>query len=529
MAAQALQRIGYNQVETWVKEHSTLQASTNIAHIELLSKHATIPTKGSAGSVGYDVRNPGPDITLLPQETKVIQLDLALTPPPGHYTRIAPRSGLTVKNRITVMAGVIDPDYTGNIGVVLHNFGSHPQSIKQNQKIAQLLFESITCPRMKSVPKLKTTRRANKGYGSTDIEPSIHSAITNAHTTITSDLNLNFELPYTINLSSDPFEYTTTRSLKTNSQHPTLGLHLTTCSHYHKPKLQACQPGTPAAHLSNWRSELQNAYVLSINNTPVTSINDIKDLIHTYKRDKHAQLNVKFGTSRTHSIHPQLGVPQIYHDQLDVIGKHLWNLSQQKHHRKWTPIDLQQVTLNNNTKKILPRHVIRKLQHVIKSSKTPKKPKKLTRRYLQQQEDWLDWWKSEHKQLEQYQEQNTFSKPQPYPKGANLLNLLWTYLIKDDGRKKARCVCNGSPKMGGTVTLGETYATSLDQTAARIFWAVSALKNMTVIGADASNAFAEAPPPIAPLFVTIDKTYREWWKAKGRPPIPADCLLKVLV
>ena len=53
--------------------------------------------------------------------------------------------------------------------------------------------------------------------------------------------------------------------------------------------------------------------------------------------------------------------------------------------------------------------------------------------------------------------------------------------------------------MGGTVTLGETYAASLDQTAARIFWAATALKNMIVIGADASNAFAEAPPPIAPL------------------------------
>jgi hypothetical protein len=99
-------------------------------------------------------------------------------------------------------------------------------------------------------------------------------------------------------------------------------------------------------------------------------------------------------------------------------------------------------------------------------------------------------------------------------------------LIKDDGRKKARCVCNGSPKMG-TVTLGETYAASLDQTAARIFWAAAALKNMVVIGADASNAFAEAPPPVAPLYVTIDKLFREWWTKKGRPPIPKDYVLRV--
>ena len=158
---------------------------------------------------------------------------------------------------------------------------------------------------------------------------------------------------------------------------------------------------------------------------------------------------------------------------------------------------------------------------------TAKKPKKLTRRYLQKQIDWLDWFKSEHKQLNQYEEQSTFGKPEPYPIGANLLNLLWTYLVKDDGTKKARCVCNGSPKMSGTVTLGETYAASLDQTAARIFWASAAIRNFVVIGADASNAFAEAPPPQAPLYVTIDKPYREWWKSKNRPPIPEGYVLRV--
>ena len=217
----------------------------------------------------------------------------------------------------------------------------------------------------------------------------------------------------------------------------------------------------------------------------------------------------------------------MYHDQLDVIGKHLWDLCHHKKLKKWTPVELQHVTITDTIKKILPRHVIRKLKTIIKTSKPIKKPKKLTRRYLQQQQDWLDWFKSEHKQLEQYEQQNTFGPPQPYPKGANLLNLLWTYLIKDDGRKKARCVCNGSARMHGTVTLGETYAASLDQTGSRIFWAVTALTNMIVIGADVSNAFAEAPPPIAPLYVTIDKPFREWWASKGRPKIPDDYVMRV--
>ena len=527
LAAQALQRLGYHQVESWIKDLPALQKDNNQVDIELITTTAKLPKRGTSGSIGYDVSNPGQAFTLSPGQTKVVPLDLAITPPAGSYTRIAPRSGMTVKQNITVMAGVIDPDFTGNIGAVLHNFGQKSQTIKSGQKIAQLIFENISCPKVQQVRKLKSTRRANKGFGSTDTMNASIKVVEASHTTVSNDLNLQLDLPYTINLSSNPFDYTTTRTINTNTKHPTLGLQLQTCAQYNKPKLQSCQPSTPAARLHNWRSELQNSYILKINNTTIKTMQDIISTISKAKQQSNEPITITFGTNDSPGIHPQLGVPQIYHDQLDVIGKHLWNICHENKYRKWTPVQLQEVEISNSIKQLLPRHVIRKLTCIIKSSKTVKKPKKLTRRYLQQQVDWMDWFKSEHKQLDQYEQQQTFGPPQPYPKGANLLNLLWTYLIKDDGRKKARCVCNGSPKMGGTVTLGETYAASLDQTAARIFWAVSALKNMTVIGADASNAFAEAPPPVAPLFVTIDKPFREWWKSKGRPPIPPDYVLKV--
>ena len=66
--------------------------------------------------------------------------------------------------------------------------------------------------------------------------------------------------------------------------------------------------------------------------------------------------------------------------------------------------------------------------------------------------------------------------------------------------------------MKGTITLGNTYAASLEQSGSRLFWALAALTNCKVYGADATNAFAEAPPPIAPLFVEIDDSYRKWYK-----------------
>lgn len=55
-----------------------------------------------------------------------------------------------------------------------------------------------------------------------------------------------------------------------------------------------------------------------------------------------------------------------------------------------------------------------------------------------------------------------FGDPCPAPVDCNVMNLLWTCIIKGDGTKKARYACNGSPSQKGAVTLGKTYASALD-------------------------------------------------------------------
>ena len=132
----------------------------------------------------------------------------------------------------------------------------------------------------------------------------------------------------------------------------------------------------------------------------------------------------------------------------------------------------------------------------------------------------MDWQLSEYKQLNQYHAQGMFGAPMQRPPRSNVLPLIWTYLIKTDGTKKARCVCNGSPSRRGSVTLAHTYAAALDQAGARTFWAINALHNHKAYGADATNAFAEAPPPKAPIYVTIDASFKAWWETiLKRPPI----------
>jgi hypothetical protein len=71
-------------------------------------------------------------------------------------------------------------------------------------------------------------------------------------------------------------------------------------------------------------------------------------------------------------------------------------------------------------------------------------------------------------------------------------------------------VCNGHPRQKGTVTIGHTYANSLDAASECLFWAIVAKEGLMAVRADVSNAFAEAPPPKAPLYLYIDEAYREW-------------------
>jgi hypothetical protein len=113
-----------------------------------------------------------------------------------------------------------------------------------------------------------------------------------------------------------------------------------------------------------------------------------------------------------------------------------------------------------------------------------------------------------------------FSEPMEAPQNANIHHMLWRYLVKMCGTRKARMVCDGSPRQG-TITLGHTFANSLDAPSERLFWAVVAKMGLTAYGADCSNAFAEAPPPKHPLYMRIDEAYHDWWvNHLGKPPIP---------
>ena len=101
---------------------------------------ACMPTRATSNSVGLDLYSP--TNVLIPAHDKVlVDLGIALQIPMGYYGWIASRSGLAIHHHIHVGAGVVDPDYTGSIHVLLMNFSSQDHVIEKNHRIAQMILE----------------------------------------------------------------------------------------------------------------------------------------------------------------------------------------------------------------------------------------------------------------------------------------------------------------------------------------------------------------------------------------------------
>lgn len=99
----------------------------------------------------------------------LIKTGVRMSLPFGQYGRIAPRSGLAYKNGIDVLAGVIDADYRGDVGVILLNTGDSDFIIKDGDRIAQIIIEKIDMCELIVVEDLGITDRGEGGFGSTGV------------------------------------------------------------------------------------------------------------------------------------------------------------------------------------------------------------------------------------------------------------------------------------------------------------------------------------------------------------------------
>ncbi len=153
----------------------------NTLQIKKLNPQAKLPKRGTPSSAGYDLYSTE-TYTLQPLERKLFKTGLSFAIPHGLYGRIAPRSGLAFKAGIDVMAGVIDEDYRGELGIVLINLSNTPKELVIGTEIAQIIFEFYNVVELKEVNDLTETVRGTGGFGSTTdnkVEPpkSTHNLV----------------------------------------------------------------------------------------------------------------------------------------------------------------------------------------------------------------------------------------------------------------------------------------------------------------------------------------------------------------
>jgi len=135
------------------------------------SKHA-LPHYETLASAGMDLRaNISVPITLKSLERTIIKTGLFIALPVGFEAQVRPRSGLAAKNGVTVLnaPGTIDADYRGEIGVILVNLSQDDFTIKDGDRIAQLVIAKHERAQWNIVETLDKTERGSGGFGSTGV------------------------------------------------------------------------------------------------------------------------------------------------------------------------------------------------------------------------------------------------------------------------------------------------------------------------------------------------------------------------
>ena len=300
-------------------------------------------------------------------------------------------------------------------------------------------------------------------------------------------------------MSLDIYGLSTTVSVSATGTHPNLGFVFH--SNLRTPTIQDCTHDIPVTNIEHWRSRFRHATIRAINGEMIDTIAQLQTQIREIRNNRAPHCSITIAYEDIGNLHTTQGLPQMHFDQLQTVAHHLNCIKYGDDYNLYEDQDEDAIVMKAIAEGIIPR--------------------KFTRRVLKQRDDWHTWEQSEWKQLSSYQKQtcsgilfrNLVPKKDKQGKLKNptVLQFVWTYLFKNGTTPKSRGTFNGKKRYGSAVTLAQTYASCVEQPASRKFWILAALNGMTVIGANAGNAFAEADPSEDLIFTSIGDQYQRWW------------------
>jgi dUTP pyrophosphatase len=153
----------------------SVEVATDRLEVRLLHPDARPPMRTRPGDAGYDLCCLHA-FELPPGEAAKVPTGFALAIPPGFAGLVLPRSGLAARFRVTVVnaPGLIDPNYRGEVCVLLQNLGSEPFAAEAGDRIAQLLLVPFWAPELSLVNELPDAGddRGAGGFGSSGVRPA---------------------------------------------------------------------------------------------------------------------------------------------------------------------------------------------------------------------------------------------------------------------------------------------------------------------------------------------------------------------
>ncbi|MBN2538284.1 dUTP diphosphatase [candidate division WOR-3 bacterium] len=127
-----------------------------------------LPARQTPGSSGFDLAA-AEECVVGPGSWRVVRTGIALELPDGLEAQVRARSGLAARHGVGVLngPGTVDSDYRGEVKVVLFNLGRDPFDVQPGDRIAQLVFASLTPVELEPCDELSSTGRASGGFGHT--------------------------------------------------------------------------------------------------------------------------------------------------------------------------------------------------------------------------------------------------------------------------------------------------------------------------------------------------------------------------
>ena len=159
-----------------LEEHSETTKKTDYIGLEAVgfeerSDDKLLPKRETHGAAGIDLKA-ATSLTIKKGETVLVPTGYKWEIPYGYVGMVCSRSGLALKKSVFVLnaPGIIDSDFRGEVGVILHNAGKKPFEIVAGDRIAQMVVTRVEKLPLLRVTKLSETTRGCAGFGSTGVK-----------------------------------------------------------------------------------------------------------------------------------------------------------------------------------------------------------------------------------------------------------------------------------------------------------------------------------------------------------------------